>query len=993
MSSKGVRFTLLQMEAGEAYVSDVIVFHTPSQHTPHHPLPRSSGRLRICSRSLIFEPDLHELPILRVPFKAITTIEPVRGGRDHVFRVLTTELVSLFNFSKPGPYKIHKGLQEHTFTTQHSSLHTILPLLMPLLSSAQLPPGSAEEAAQQLMSAREEHMHFDLSSLQDGLLEKIRCQARACVHAPLVEVAGVACVTTRRLYFQSFSSILDTQVVSLRLDAIQRLRKRRYGLRQVGLELYLSEGSSDFSCLAPVHLEVEGYGSKRSILLSFATVATRDMVWKALRVLLGEQKNADSNGAGENKASAAAAKTRQDEIEESGDAEDDAKEELQRLTAAWVQGQMSNFDYLMEINFLADRSFNDLSQYPVYPWVIADYWALTLDLEDPKVYRDLSKPIGALDEKRLQSLVERYREMPEPKFLYGTHYSTPGYVLYYLLRKAPELTLHLQRGKFDTPDRCFSSLPACFRSVLSNPADVKELIPDFYAGDGKFLENYQKLDLGERQDGSAIGDVILPLWANDAQHLVKTMREALESEHVSRNLHNWIDLIFGYKQTGEEAAKADNVFHPMTYQGNTEWESLADDLERKAVREQVQEFGQCPKQLFFAPHPAKHSVLSPQDIPAQPSSSAETKREDERESASVSASNSDMQNGGEGASNGAGEKEEEVERRGAGSAREKKEDGVWGERWTRLEARAGKLACKDRVSAIAVCGGGKRALAACHDASLRVVNLEDMSQVRCFTIGELALSSVQVLGDAATTMEGQGAVVVGSWDNSLSVFELAYGRIQDRIEAAHDDAVSSLALRNNRLVSGAWDCTVKLWDCSPSGIGKIPVAHLGEHEREVVAVSLGQEGSLAASLSADGAVLLHDLRAPNPLALPRPMAASSIQVLPSEKHLVVGLESGEIALYDISDMDRGAIATIQVQRALKLTCVDSDGRQWVAGDESGALHFGAWGGQDGDDWIPSVGSSVRAHSDHVTACSVSMGGKQLVSGSHDKMVAAWNFHT
>lgn len=24
--------------------------------------------------------------------------------------------------------------------------------------------------------------------------------------------------------------------------------------------------------------------------------------------------------------------------------------------------------------------------------------------------------------------------MPEPKFMYGTHYSTPGYVLYYLVR-------------------------------------------------------------------------------------------------------------------------------------------------------------------------------------------------------------------------------------------------------------------------------------------------------------------------------------------------------------------------------------------------------------------------------------------------------------------------------------------------------------------------------------------------------------------------------
>ena len=37
------------------------------------------------------------------------------------------------------------------------------------------------------------------------------------------------------------------------------------------------------------------------------------------------------------------------------------------------------------------RSYNDLNQYPVFPWVLTDYNSQTLDLKDPKVYRDFSK--------------------------------------------------------------------------------------------------------------------------------------------------------------------------------------------------------------------------------------------------------------------------------------------------------------------------------------------------------------------------------------------------------------------------------------------------------------------------------------------------------------------------------------------------------------------------------------------------------------------------
>ena len=39
----------------------------------------------------------------------------------------------------------------------------------------------------------------------------------------------------------------------------------------------------------------------------------------------------------------------------------------------WINGHISNLEYLLMINILANRSFNDLSQYPIFPWIISDY--------------------------------------------------------------------------------------------------------------------------------------------------------------------------------------------------------------------------------------------------------------------------------------------------------------------------------------------------------------------------------------------------------------------------------------------------------------------------------------------------------------------------------------------------------------------------------------------------------------------------------------------
>lgn len=62
----------------------------------------------------------------------------------------------------------------------------------------------------------------------------------------------------------------------------------------------------------------------------------------------------------------------------------------------------------MALNTLAGRSFNDLTQYPVFPWVLCDYVSEELDLDNPAVYRDLSKPMGAIGETRARQFTERY---------------------------------------------------------------------------------------------------------------------------------------------------------------------------------------------------------------------------------------------------------------------------------------------------------------------------------------------------------------------------------------------------------------------------------------------------------------------------------------------------------------------------------------------------------------------------------------------------------
>eukprot|EP01119_Soliformovum_irregulare_P020183 TRINITY_DN6501_c0_g1_i3.p1 TRINITY_DN6501_c0_g1~~TRINITY_DN6501_c0_g1_i3.p1 ORF type:complete len:1773 (+),score=437.99 TRINITY_DN6501_c0_g1_i3:76-5394(+) len=282
-----------------------------------------------------------------------------------------------------------------------------------------------------------------------------------------------------------------------------------------------------------------------------------------------------------------------------------------KLTSRWVERKISNFEYLMELNTLAGRTYNDLNQYPVFPWIISDYTSATLDLNNPAIYRDLSKPVGALEPNRLDMYLDRYKHFDDPqipKFHYGTHYSSAGAVLFYLMRLEPFTSyfLHLNGGKFDVPERLFYSLPIMWDGCLTNNNNVKELIPEFFYLP-EFLVNNSKIDFGWTKEGK-INDVTLPPWASSPEEFVRINREALESEHVSAHLNEWIDLIFGFKQRGEEAEKSANLFFYLTYPGMIDIDSISDPIEKKSIESQILNFGQCPNQLFNKPHPKRLTI-------------------------------------------------------------------------------------------------------------------------------------------------------------------------------------------------------------------------------------------------------------------------------------------------------------------------------------------------------------------------------------------------
>lgn len=225
------------------------------------------------------------------------------------------------------------------------------------------------------------------------------------------------------------------------------------------------------------------------------------------------------------------------------------------------------------------------------------------------MYRDLSLPVGSLNPARRAASKRRFEEGAGegiPPFHHGSHYSSPGVVLFWLLRQEPFTSMHLelQGGRFDHPDRLFNSFAETWSGVWNNNQDTKEMVPELFY-DASFLCNTNGFVFGETQGGVVVNDVVLPPWASSPEHFIALHRAALESDFVTQRLHLWIDLVFGCAQQGPRAVEATNVFYWTTYPDKIDWARVTDEMSRAALVSQIENFGQCPDVLFKQPHPAR----------------------------------------------------------------------------------------------------------------------------------------------------------------------------------------------------------------------------------------------------------------------------------------------------------------------------------------------------------------------------------------------------
>jgi len=330
----------------------------------------------------------------------------------------------------------------HVIHSPYSNLEVVYSLCCELVTANKLDREERYTRLQEIIASRRNVTPFDITWLEYGLVERTYFDEPCFLVYPLSEDHGRVLLTNYNVYFMPIhSGGFDSSPVERHpSSSIHCVRTLEYRSLPLALEVW-------FSDLGPIWM------------LVFENQKTRDVVLKSLM---------ECTAAKEPKCSLVYLSV---------------SSNLDYLLDLWQKRKISNYDYLLALNFFSGRTFLDISQYPVFPWVLSDYTSENIDLDDPRSFRRLDCSIGALNLERLNTLIQRCNDMPSPKFLYGSHYSSPSSVIHFLVRSAPFLMLKLQNGRYDQPDRLFRDISETWINVNTLVNNFNELIPEFFAVD------------------------------------------------------------------------------------------------------------------------------------------------------------------------------------------------------------------------------------------------------------------------------------------------------------------------------------------------------------------------------------------------------------------------------------------------------------------------------------------------------------------------------
>ena len=317
----------------------------------------------------------------------------------------------------------------------------------------------------------------------------------------------------------------------------------------------------------------------------------------------------------------------------------DNQKEIKNVLSNFHDGKISNYLYISYLNKYATRTFCDLSQYPVFPWLILNrkkmddifnYIQNNAELTEElnSEIRDMRYPISMQKEEVREDCIKKFEEEKiEDHFLnhFNSHYSSSAFVYYYLMRLNPytQNMIKLQNYQNENPNRIFISFEN-LEAILSMGLDNRELIPDFFCY-FDFLLNLNCSFLGQVNDQSINDDFISNIedsnkYDNTLSSYVYTLyrdKKLLNTTFISKSIHEWVDIIFGKNQLPEDddaLAESCNIYNKLSYEQKINFEKKFEKYENLIKEKKITEkkffekmrvkldvtinFGITPKQIL-----------------------------------------------------------------------------------------------------------------------------------------------------------------------------------------------------------------------------------------------------------------------------------------------------------------------------------------------------------------------------------------------------------